>query len=121
MSRITRNKLKEQAEESLRTVEEQWLVRAGHQFRNTGAPSLRDKLQNALPAVGTAERVVSQNGRGYGFAGGCRSGRLCDTEQLPAQDQLFVADAVGQKAKAADADETAGERCVPPKTSRQFG
>ena len=82
-----RTKLEEQAEESLRTVEQQWLVRAGHQFRNTGPRGSRDKLHFALATVGTAERVIFRNGRGYGCAGGCRSGSFCDTEQLPAQDQ----------------------------------
>ena len=42
-------------EESSRTVEEQWLVRAGHELRHTGPRGSRDKLHYALATVGTAE------------------------------------------------------------------
>ncbi len=108
-SRATRTTWKERGTESLRTVEDQWLVRSGHEFPDTGPRGSRDDLQHTLATVGTAQRIDFGKWHGWRFARGCRSGRFCDTEQLPAQDQLFVADAVGQEAKAADADETAGE------------
>src|SRR5689334_11376651 len=51
-SRATRCTLQSEMRESLRTVEEQWLVSARDQFWNAGARSSPDELQNALAALG---------------------------------------------------------------------